>query len=114
LGERARVGKGENLGGPGCIKKKNSLSQGGNRYSRRRHGAGDVSRIVYRSVELLRSCEGNLTGKHFFFKQKTAYEIWSVTGVQTCALPISLSSRAFFFFFPMDAIAEHRLAMRRT
>ena len=26
----------------------------------------------------------------FFFKQKTAYEIsWSVTGVQTCALPIS-------------------------
>src|SRR5262249_57922292 len=24
----------------------------------------------------------------FFFKQKTAYEIWSVTGVQTCALPI--------------------------
>ena len=25
----------------------------------------------------------------FFFKQKTAYEIGSVTGVQTCALPIS-------------------------
>src|SRR5260364_303887 len=26
----------------------------------------------------------------FFFKQKTAYEIDLVTGVQTCALPISL------------------------
>src|SRR5689334_24734430 len=25
----------------------------------------------------------------FFFKQKTAYEIGTVTGVQTCALPIS-------------------------
>src|SRR5207249_7292210 len=25
----------------------------------------------------------------FFFKQKTAYEIRNVTGVQTCALPIS-------------------------
>src|SRR2546429_2812023 len=25
----------------------------------------------------------------FFFKQKTAYEIVAVTGVQTCALPIS-------------------------
>src|SRR5215204_5831772 len=25
----------------------------------------------------------------FFFKQKTAYEIHCVTGVQTCALPIS-------------------------
>src|SRR3712207_9570090 len=25
----------------------------------------------------------------FFFKQKTAYEIIGVTGVQTCALPIS-------------------------
>src|SRR6056297_1691852 len=25
----------------------------------------------------------------FFFKQKTAYEISGVTGVQTCALPIS-------------------------
>src|SRR2546426_9074451 len=25
----------------------------------------------------------------FFFKQKTAYEIYKVTGVQTCALPIS-------------------------
>src|SRR5690606_40447049 len=24
----------------------------------------------------------------FFFKQKTAYEIFHVTGVQTCALPI--------------------------
>ena len=24
----------------------------------------------------------------FFFKQKTAYEIRNVTGVQTCALPI--------------------------
>ena len=24
----------------------------------------------------------------FFFKQKTAYEIKNVTGVQTCALPI--------------------------
>src|SRR3712207_3919900 len=26
----------------------------------------------------------------FFFKQKTAYEILGVTGVQTCALPISV------------------------
>src|SRR3712207_8835800 len=26
---------------------------------------------------------------YFFFKQKTAYEILAVTGVQTCALPIS-------------------------
>src|SRR5206468_6149934 len=26
----------------------------------------------------------------FFFKQKTAYEILIVTGVQTCALPISV------------------------
>src|SRR5207237_4958129 len=29
----------------------------------------------------------------FFFKQKTAYEISSLTGVQTCALPISIVSR---------------------
>src|SRR2546425_2254164 len=29
----------------------------------------------------------------FFFKQKTAYEIKLVTGVQTCALPISLLDR---------------------
>src|SRR5437870_5907275 len=27
--------------------------------------------------------------RFFFFKQKTAYEIGHVTGVQTCALPIS-------------------------
>src|SRR3712207_9071325 len=27
----------------------------------------------------------------FFFKQKTAYEILGVTGVQTCALPISFA-----------------------
>jgi len=27
----------------------------------------------------------------FFFKQKTAYEIFGVTGVQTCALPIYLA-----------------------
>ena len=26
--------------------------------------------------------------KKFFFKQKTAYEMTDVTGVQTCALPI--------------------------
>src|SRR5256885_10959597 len=26
----------------------------------------------------------------FFFKQKAAYEIYKVTGVQTCALPISV------------------------
>ena len=30
----------------------------------------------------------------FFFKQKTAYEIISVTGVQTCALPISIAKLA--------------------
>src|SRR6266542_6192563 len=30
----------------------------------------------------------------FFFKQKTAYEIATVTGVQTCALPISTRSAA--------------------
>src|SRR2546422_1861345 len=29
-------------------------------------------------------------GFFFFFKQKTAYEIVAVTGVQTCALPISV------------------------
>src|SRR3712207_7133939 len=29
----------------------------------------------------------------FFFKQKTAYEILAWTGVQTCALPISLLGR---------------------
>src|SRR3712207_6086113 len=29
------------------------------------------------------------TFSFFFFKQKTAYEIFGVTGVQTCALPIS-------------------------
>src|SRR5437773_6368224 len=29
----------------------------------------------------------------FFFKQKTAYEIRDVTGVQTCALPIWLSKK---------------------
>src|SRR5210317_698424 len=28
----------------------------------------------------------------FFFKQKTAYEILNVTGVQTCALPIDRKS----------------------
>src|SRR5256885_540643 len=33
----------------------------------------------------------------FFFKQKTAYEIYKVTGVQTCALPISM---AVMFFLP--------------
>src|SRR5213075_3363612 len=30
-----------------------------------------------------------LSSFFFFFKQKTAYEIQGVTGVQTCALPIS-------------------------
>src|SRR3712207_3958890 len=30
----------------------------------------------------------------FFFKQKTAYEILGVTGVQTCALPIYLPAHA--------------------
>src|SRR3712207_8869658 len=30
----------------------------------------------------------------FFFKQKTAYEILGVTGVQTCALPILSTSCA--------------------
>ena len=30
-----------------------------------------------------------VTGVQFFFKQKTAYEMLRVTGVQTCALPIS-------------------------
>src|SRR6266536_5217603 len=30
----------------------------------------------------------------FFFKQKTAYEIPLVTGVQTCALPISAAEEA--------------------
>src|SRR5881396_4243071 len=28
----------------------------------------------------------------FFFKQKTAYEMYEVTGVQTCALPICLAT----------------------
>ena len=32
---------------------------------------------------------GGGVGVVFFFKQKTAYEIGLVTGVQTCALPIS-------------------------
>ena len=42
---------------------------------------------------LLESCV--LGCKHiiFFFKQKTAYEIISVTGVQTCALPISANNK---------------------
>src|SRR3712207_7168766 len=30
----------------------------------------------------------------FFFKQKTTYEILAVTGVQTCALPISSVRRS--------------------
>src|SRR2546427_9388656 len=34
----------------------------------------------------------------FFFKQKTAYEILTVTGVQTCALPISLSAGRLYAF----------------
>src|SRR5437867_4838909 len=33
----------------------------------------------------------------FFFKQKTAYEIRTVTGVQTCALPISALGAASRF-----------------
>src|SRR5215211_7030203 len=33
-------------------------------------------------------------GPFFFFKQKTAYELHCVTGVQTCALPISAASSA--------------------
>ncbi len=32
----------------------------------------------------------------FFFKQKTAYEMYLVTGVQTCALPICFQPVAEF------------------
>src|SRR5210317_2193278 len=45
-------------------------------------------------------CVGLLTpvivlfGCFFFFKQKTAYEISELTGVQTCALPIYRASRS--------------------
>src|SRR3712207_4077219 len=38
----------------------------------------------------------------FFFKQKTAYEILALTGVQTCALPISFSD------YPADAFIGGR------
>src|SRR2546427_5882813 len=34
-------------------------------------------------------CLRDISVFFFFFKQKTAYEILTVTGVQTCALPIS-------------------------
>ena len=34
-----------------------------------------------------------MCGVFFFFKQKTAYEIADVTGVQTCALPICIFLR---------------------
>src|SRR5881397_4308696 len=38
----------------------------------------------------------------FFFKQKTAYEMLNVTGVQTCALPISRCSGSPFPIEPLD------------
>src|SRR6059058_6337856 len=38
------------------------------------------------------SVPGNSGQLFFFFKQKTAYEIRYVTGVQTCALPIYLDA----------------------
>src|SRR5437870_8385016 len=52
--------------------------------------------------------------RFFFFKQKTAYEIGHVTGVQTCALPIYLGKpyldgyRAIFIKDPSAQVAAVR------
>src|SRR5690606_40233030 len=37
--------------------------------------------------------QGRALPRFFFFKQKTAYEIFTWTGVQTCALPIFRGER---------------------
>src|SRR3546814_2729126 len=48
----------------------------------------------------------------FFFKQKTAYEIALVTGVQTCALPIYLTEQALCLRGciqpPLDAFEQRK------
>src|SRR5438874_8315019 len=60
-----------------------------------------------------------ITVLFFFFKQKTAYEVLYVTGVQTCALPISLArtgdrDRARSAGVPAPARRRvHRRASRR-
>src|SRR5210317_2568550 len=50
----------------------------------------------------------------FFFKQKTAYEILNVTGVQTCALPISMFgfSHMYTWLKPNIAIPVHGEAIQ--
>src|SRR5210317_2475862 len=46
----------------------------------------------------------------FFFKQKTAYEILNVTGVQTCALPISRNCSAAACVHLVAAALQFRVA----
>src|SRR3712207_8428719 len=45
----------------------------------------------YYCISLLHVMNIRLSVFFFFFKQKTAYEIFGVTGVQTCALPICIT-----------------------
>src|SRR3712207_8491359 len=62
--------------------------------------AGRRGRRRLRRRALLRTVVDELVGKEvhlsrrpaFFFKQKTAYDILAWTGVQTCALPILLTT----------------------
>src|SRR5476651_75915 len=54
------------------------------------------------------------TMSFFFFKQKTAYEIIGVTGVQTCALPICKAYRCYATPAELTAMREKARAEGRT
>ena len=53
--------------------------------------------------------------KKIFFKQKTAYEIYcAVTGVQTCALPISLEKVKYLSFVFLKDLFISKLKSRKN
>ena len=57
----------------------------------RKHFFVEISRKLCYAISAAERRRGTANNgrRFFFFKQKTAYEMHSVTGVQTCALPIS-------------------------
>src|SRR4029077_7901846 len=95
-GERRGGEEGRSRGAPYHLKKKRTTRircRAGERApSRRVWESGKHARTpppLARSWKQLGFSQSPSSGSRFiFFKQKTAYEIQGVTGVQTCALPI--------------------------
>jgi len=50
----------------------------------------------------------------FFFQAEDGIRDWSVTGVQTCALPISIGAFAFLFSFVLFLILKVTIGIRVT